>query len=630
MAKTSGAPGTDFEVLDLSILINSGLKGINAVVGITERGHQTLLIGSIEDYRKHYGGLMEDTSNLFPLLIRRGLEAGGKFWVHPVQHYLDKENANTLVGTKATKSNTLAIQAAVAATGDITITTPGTDGETWKVFAGGVEIGSYVQQAADTPTLVAAGLLADINGNTGTTGYSAAAALGVLTVTAPVADGSDANDYSLIAYNSDGTGVSSSTGFSGGIDAAAAQDSVFTAKSVGAWANNKLWYSVAKAANGVADEFDVTFGLDGYPELTVVVKNQPKTPAAGDLAKLNDKIKDFVEVTSFTGDWRAVAKTYLAGGVRNEALITSSDHIGSSVTGIGINAFDEVSECTKIACPGLADPVVDAALVAYAASRKDMLAVVRTPVGAKDQGILDYREGTGAYSHQAIDDYHGLMFTGGLKVLHPVTELEVEIPEIGDVLGAMSVKDNSFVEWLSFGGQKRGRIKNTLGVVVNYGAPGRKTWADLVSERGVNAVIDHPSFGTVIWDNRTLQKANTLLRHANVAELLVYIKRVVTPLVETENFDPNDVDTWKAIYRRVQPILQFIKDNRGVWDYLYQGDQDVEDVSQAVVNTPAAIDAGSYQFNIFLQPKVAMKYQGIRAIVTNSGVDFEELSQTAV
>lgn len=630
MAKTSGAPSTDFEVLDLSVLISTGLKGINAVVGVTERGHETLLIGSPEEYKKHYGGLMADTDNIFPLLITRGLEAGGKFWVHPVQHYLDLSDKGTLQGTAASIVNALAVQAAVAGTGSIEFTAAGTVGEDWEIRVDGLTIATYATQALDTEVEVAAGLNADLNTGTGSHGYSSTVAAGVLSLNAPVSQGADANESEIVVFNTDGTGVYEITALSGGVDAAQPQTSTISAKSVGTWANNKLWYMVEKAANGVAEEFDLTFGLDGNPDLTTVVRNVAKTPTANDLLLINDRLRVFVEISSFTGDFRAVAKTYLTGGARDISQINGNDHIGNASTGVGLRAFDEISECTKIACPGIAIPAVDQALTTYAAGRGDMLAVLRTPVGAQDQSIIDYREGTGIYSHQPIDDWHGLMFTGGLKVLHPDTELEVEIPEIGDVLGAMSVKDNAFIEWLSFGGQKRGRLKNNLGVVVNYGAPARKTQADLISERGVNAVIEHPSFGAVIWDNRTLQKARTLLIHANVAELMVYIQRTVTPLVESENFDPNDIDTWKAIYRRVQPVLQFIKDERGVWDYLYQGDQDIENIEEAQVNTPASIDAGSYQFNIFLQPKVAMKYQGIRAVVTNSGVDFEELSQTAI
>jgi hypothetical protein len=58
---------------------------------------------------------------------------------------------------------------------------------------------------------------------------------------------------------------------------------------------------------------------------------------------------------------------------------------------------------------------------------------------------------------------------------------------------------------------------------------------------------------------------------------------------------------------------------------LYQGDQDVDRVEDAVINDPDDIDAGLYKFRVFVAPKVGMKYAGVEIAVTNSGVDFEEL-----
>ena len=123
----------------------------------------------------------------------------------------------------------------------------------------------------------------------------------------------------------------------------------------------------------------------------------------------------------------------------------------------------------------------------------------------------------------------------------------------------ISTRDNKTHEWFSFSGAKRGRIKNALGVVFNLGSAARQTTADLVDARGLNMIIDHPSFGIVSWGNGTLQKEDTLLKHANVAELVIFIVRGLKPLIQSELFQPNDVDTWKAIYRKVQPFMDYIK-----------------------------------------------------------------------
>jgi len=104
---------------------------------------------------------------------------------------------------------------------------------------------------------------------------------------------------------------------------------------------------------------------------------------------------------------------------------------------------------------------------------------------------------------------------------------------------------------------------------------------------------------------------------------MIFLTRALKPLIETEFFDPNDIQTWKNIYRRVSQLMEYLKANRGVYNYLYQGDQDIDTLDQAIVNESSNITAGQYKFNLFVQPIPALEYVGINVIVTNSGVSFE-------
>ena len=118
------------------------------------------------------------------------------------------------------------------------------------------------------------------------------------------------------------------------------------------------------------------------------------------------------------------------------------------------------------------------------------------------------------------------------------------------------------------------------------------------------------------------------MKHANVAELIIFLVRGLRPIIQSELFQPNDIETWKAILRKVKPFMDAVKDGRGIWEYLYQGDQDIDILEDAVVNTPDGIDAGKYEFNLFVKPKIAMKYIGLKVAVSNSGVSFDVLMNT--
>jgi hypothetical protein len=219
-----------------------------------------------------------------------------------------------------------------------------------------------------------------------------------------------------------------------------------------------------------------------------------------------------------------------------------------------------------------------------------------------------------------IDDYRVRMFFGGIKIKHPVTGLPHTLSVIGDVIGIRSATDVKEYPWISEAGQKRGRIAGATGVFYNVGTPARRNEADALDRNGVNLTIDHPDFGTVLWGNSTLQRADTLLKHANVAELLLYVKRRLKTIIDTELFEPNDIQTWRNIHRAVVAEMEFIKTNRGLYGYTYAGDQDVDDIADAVYNTPDSIANGEYRFTLELQPTAALKYVVADVVVTKTGV----------
>lgn len=510
----SGTPRAEVEILDLSILVNTGLKGVIGVHGITEWGpvDTPTLVGSWPEYQRKFGGLL--TTSDFPHICKRALEAGGRLKIARAGHYTTITNAASLVGVKAT-----------------------------------ITVGE------DDATVT------------------------------------------------------------------------FTAKSVGAW-GNKVLINVVAAANLDEDSLDIVINIAGYPQFQYTYRNFPITATPAAIADFNAK-QNWVNISFGTDVTLAIANFQLATGAQDVTAIVTADYTGDEGAQTGFRCFDNSTDIVKISVPEKCVSAIDVALSAYADSRGDLLSIHRTPVGLDADGMVDYRNASGAYSAgTALNTWRSIMTTGGLRVTHPTTGLEVQITELGDVLGAMSRKDNVSLEWFTFGGPKRGLIKNVLGVVYNVGTAARRLQADNLDIMGLNPVIDDDTFGTVIWGNNTLQKDNTLLKHANVAELMIFLTRQLSPIIRKELFDPNDITTWKTIYRNVKPLLDYVKDNRGIWNYLYQGDQDIDDVSQAVVNSPENIDAGQYLFNLFVQPKVGLKYAGVRVIVTNSGVSFEELSTT--
>jgi len=515
-----GKARIETEVLDLSVLMSGGLRGITAVAGPTERGEvgKPRLVASWAEYVSVFGGLL--TTDDFPFYCKRALERQGRLLVCRLGHYTDINDKETLTGDKAT--------------GTVIIATETT----------GVSVQVEVE-----------------------------------------------------------------------------------AKSIGIW-GNRVSLRGNPAFSGIAGAIDLTIRLDGSPDATEVIKDiVPGTTDEILAFTVRSQLVNFVSIAAST--LAGTGDIYLTGGVDTDEL-TLEDYIGSSIGETGIHAFDGSIEANKMAIPGKAIPALDYALAQYAEKRGDMRAILRTPTGISGYVGIDYREVRSPFSGaQAIDTWYASMIFGTITVVDPlIIGGTKDISPIGDVLGIFTSRDTKFREWYAGAGFKRGRLFNVLSIPYNLDATARLGEADLVDSRGLNMVINHHTFGPVYWGNGTLQKRDTLLKHENVAELVIFLVRNLPRFIETELFEPNDPTTWKTIYRNVKPFLDSVKTGRGYYDYLWQGDQEVDTIDECVVNRPEWIDAGKYTARLFIKPIAALKYIALGVVVTNSGVSFSVLGES--
>ncbi len=509
----TGLAHSEIEVINRSVIVGTGLRGIIGVQGPTDMGpiNTPMLVGSWSEFKRIFGGLI--TTDDFPLYCRRMLEAGAKLRVNRLGHYTTIGDATTLVGVKAT-------------------------------------------------------ITAGSGGNT----------------------------------------------------------AVFTAKNIGTWANGAV-VTITAAASGLAGRVDIKFTFaDANMNQTIYnVKNTAMTATDKELFNVASQ---YIDIGATAGTLAPGTAT-LASGTYVVGAIVAADYTGDVVGKNGWHAFDEIVDIIKLCAPSKADPAIDLSLSVYVDSRPDIMGLVRTPIGLSDAVAVEYREATGAYAGgTALDNWRMGMFTGGLRVLNPETQVPLDLSEIGDAAACFSRRDNNDPDqFKAAAGPKRGRIKNTLGVLFNVGTPARQTNGDNLIAHGINPVILHQQYGPVLWGNKTLTKtyAGTLLEGFNVAELIVQIYREIKPLIDFELFDPNDPITWKNIYRKVRELMNVVQEKRGVYGWVYQGDQDVDDITQIVINTPNDVAAGRYVFHLYFKPIRAMEYIGAKFIVDNNNVDYEAL-----
>lgn len=623
---TTGAAQVDIDVVDLTTLMGQSLKGIMCVQGPTLRGKvgKAGFAGSWPEFVRKWGGLFSGSD--FPLYCKRLLDSGSKLYVSRAGHFLNISDFTTLEGTAATVTGTNGAVVETLATATITITSAGAAASTVTAKVQGVTIGSYTFATSDTPTLVATGLRANINANTSTNGgYTAAGTTTNVIVTAPVGSGAGANSRTVSVVFT-GTMAGTTTQFTGGVTAVTACSTAFAAENIGDGYNGTT-ITVQPAASGNAGKVDVTYTIPGV-DIPEVYKDVTKALGAPEKAIINDKSNN-VTIGVVTTELPYGTFT-LSAGVQVISNITVTDYIGDSNSSTGLHSFDPIVDSTRIGNLGhfISNPL-DVALQAYVENRGDMVGFITTPVGLDDDAIVAYRQRTAPYTTGAsINSAYMAMFTGGLNVLDPNSSTNRDISEIADVGGIFAKKDSKQGEWFTGAGSKRGKITNANGVVYNMGSPALLNSLSLVDSNGVNAVINHPAFGLVLWGNNTLQKEQTLLQDLNIAELVIFIKRTVKPLIESELFDPNDFVTWRNIYRKVKPFAEKLKDQRAIFDYKYYGDQDADTLSDLVINNPDDVQGGLYKINFLIKPIGALKWVKMSIGLINASVSFDEISES--
>ena len=139
-----GLPRVIVNEKDLSHYVDTVIKGVSCVLGVTERGPvgKPMLISSEIQFNRVFGG--EIKSSDFPLICKRALSYGAVLWVSRVVHYSNaaESGTSTAVSSSVTLSDR---QETSKATLKVSALTPGVWGDRLKV--------SVAESVLDSATL---------------------------------------------------------------------------------------------------------------------------------------------------------------------------------------------------------------------------------------------------------------------------------------------------------------------------------------------------------------------------------------------------------------------------------------------------------------------------------------------
>jgi Phage tail sheath C-terminal domain len=209
--------------------------------------------------------------------------------------------------------------------------------------------------------------------------------------------------------------------------------------------------------------------------------------------------------------------------------------------------------------------------------------------------------------------YPGAAYTNALDGVG-----QVVVPITHAILRMIIKSDQASAPWFAPAGALRGKIDNVIkiGYVDRttgkfYSIGTNQGLRDLLYSNNVNPVAVFPTEGILNYGNHTRQATATALDRINVARLINYLRynleRIAKPLV----FEPNDTVTRNIATNAVAALLNDVKTQRGVYDYLV--------VCDTTNNTPATIDRNELHIDIAIEPTKAVEFIYIPVRILNTG-----------
>ena len=130
----------------------------------------------------------------------------------------------------------------------------------------------------------------------------------------------------------------------------------------------------------------------------------------------------------------------------------------------------------------------------------------------------------------------------------------------------------------------------------------------------LNPIATFADVGTVIWGNKTLQVRESALDRINVRRLLLQARKLISAVSVRLLFDQNDEQVRQDFLNAVNPILDAIRSDRGLYDFRVTVSSDTED-----------LDRNQLVGKIYIKPTRSLEFIDITFFITPTEASFEDV-----
>jgi hypothetical protein len=318
---------------------------------------------------------------------------------------------------------------------------------------------------------------------------------------------------------------------------------------------------------------------------------------------------DIYRTTRTNGDGYILGKNVYSAGIATGLFNTS---VGNSdyyayLAGIETFANPEAVDINLFATPGI-DWFNHSSLVTQAVDiiendRADSLYVINSP------NFTTADETIGSLDDLGFDSNYSATYWPWIQVRDTDNATQLYIPPTGEVLKNIALTDNVSYPWFAPAGYSRGLV-NAIKAQKKLTLDER----DGLYKARINPIATFSDTGTIIWGNKTLQVKESALDRINVRRLLLRARKLISAVAVRLLFEQNDDQVRQEFLRLVNPILESIKKERGLYDFRV-----------TVSNDPEDIDANTLRGKIYVKPTRALEFIDVEFIITPTGASFENI-----
>jgi hypothetical protein len=314
--------------------------------------------------------------------------------------------------------------------------------------------------------------------------------------------------------------------------------------------------------------------------------------------------------------WGAFKQITVGDGTQNYA---NTDYY-AYLLGIGTFSNPEAVNINVFVTPGI-DYVNNSDLVGSAIEmiefeRADSVYITTTPdynmfvpsLGDATDLIFP-QEAVDNLETAGIDSNYTATYYPWILVRDTVNNTQIYLPPTGEVTKNLALTDNIAFPWFAAAGYTRG-------IVSSVKARKKLTQEDrdTLYKGRINPIATFSDVGTVIWGNKTLQIKESALDRINVRRLLLQARKLISAVSVRLLFEQNDQKVRQDFLNAVNPILDGIRRDRGLYDFRVTVSSDAAD-----------LDRNQMTGKIYIKPTKSLEFIDITFYITPTGASFEDV-----